>query len=317
MTNSQTDRLAATLELRHLLAFRAVAEQRSFGRAASQLGYTQGAVSQQIAALEKVLGVPVFRRPGGPRPIELTEAGRLLLGHAEQVLATLRRAADDIVGLRQGTRGRLAIGAFQSVSVRLLPAVVQQLSAELPELELDLSEEDDKDVLLARLAARTLDAVFMIDDVVEHPYRQAALMEDPYVAMAPVGTRPAGVSVSLDEVARQPLIAQPENDFCCARVLNAIRARGHEPNIVFRSADNSTVQALVRAGRGMTVQPKLCIDFNDPGVVVLEIEPPLPPRRLVLIWREEPDVPPAVNRFVELAGEVARTVEGELAAAPV
>lgn len=317
MSNSQADRLAGALELRHLLAFRAVAEHRSFGKAATQLGYTQGAVSQQIAALEKVLGVPVFRRPGGPRPVELTEAGRLLLGHADDVLATLRRAADDMEGLRAGTRGRLAVGAFQSVSVRLLPAVVQQLSAELPDLELDLSEEDDKDVLLARLADRSLDAAFMIDGVVEHSYRQAALMEDDYIAMAPAGTKPDGVPVSIDEVARHPLIGQPENDFCCMRVVNAMRARGHEPNIVFRSADNSTVQAMVRAGRGMAVQPKLCIDLNDRGIVPLPIEPPIPPRRIVLIWRDEPDVPPAVNRFVELACDVAQEVSRELAATPV
>ena len=199
------------------------------------------------------------------------------------------------------------------MSVRLLPAVVQQLSAELPDIELDLSEEDDKDVLLGRLADRTLDAVFMIDDVVEHHYRQVALMEDAYVAMAPAGTRPPGRSVTIDEVARHPLIAQPENDFCCARVLHAMRARGHQPNIVFRSADNSTIQAMVRAGRGVAVQPQLCIDFNDRGVVLLPIDPPHPPRRLVLIWRDEPDVPPAVNRFVELACDVARVVETELA----
>lgn len=322
MSISTTDALfgSGAVELRHLLAFRAVAEHRSFGRAAESLGYTQGAISQQIGALEKALGVPLFRRPGGPRPVELTEGGRLLLGHADEVVATLRRAADDLAGLRGGTRGRLGIGAFQSVTVRLLPEVVQRLSNELPDLELDLFEHDDKDVLLRRLAERTLDAVFLVDGMCDHPWREIELMVDPYVAMAPAGWISPGQPIALDDIARQPLIGQPETDWCHTRVMDAMRAGGHTPRIVFRTADNSTVQAMVRAGRGMAIQPQLCVDPNDPGVALAPIDPPVPPRRIVLIWRDDPDVPPAVNRFVELALDVARQVSsavtGELAAIP-
>ena len=75
------------LELRHLAALVAVADEGSFARAATALGFTQSAVSQQIAALEKVVGLPVFDRPKGPRPAELTPAGRLLLTHARRTLA--------------------------------------------------------------------------------------------------------------------------------------------------------------------------------------------------------------------------------------
>lgn len=309
MSISQADllagSLAASIELRHLQAFRAVADQRSFGRAADVLGYTQGAVSQQVAALEKVVGMPLFRRPGGPRPVEITEAGRMLITHADEVFGVLRRAADDLAGLRGGTRGRLGIGAFQSVSVRLLPEVVQRLSAELPDLELDLFEVDDHEVLVERLHARSLDAVFLIDGVADHPWRQAELMVDPYVAIGPAGSHPAGEPIALADVARQPMIGQPENDLCHSRVVEALRLHGHSPRVVFRSIDNSTVQAMVRAGRGFAIQPQLCVDANDPGIVVAQIEPPIPPRRIVLIWRDDPDVPPAVHRFVALAAEVA------------
>jgi DNA-binding transcriptional LysR family regulator len=98
--------------------------------------------------------------------------------------------------------------------------------------------------------------------------------------------------------------------------MNAMSAHGHVPHVVFRSADNATVQAMVRAGRGFAIQPQLCVDPSDPGVVLLSIEPPVPPRRIVLIWRDDPDVPPAITRFVELAQEVARQVTGQLAALP-
>ena len=85
------------VELRHLAALEAVARSGSFGRAARELGYTQSAISQQIAQLERIVGQRLFHRPGGPRRVEPTEAGLLLLRHADAIVAQLhmrRRAAD-------------------------------------------------------------------------------------------------------------------------------------------------------------------------------------------------------------------------------
>ena len=79
----------SALELRHLQALLAVTDEGTFSRAAGRLGYTQSAVSQQISALERMVGAPVFDRPGGPRPVELTEAGRVLVDHARGVLNRL------------------------------------------------------------------------------------------------------------------------------------------------------------------------------------------------------------------------------------
>src|SRR3954447_7272095 len=112
------------LDLRMLVALRAVAEHRSFGRAADRLGFTQSAISQQIAALERVVGEPVFDRPGGPRPVELTPAGQVLLDHAEAVFRQLHQAEEEVTRLRAGDGGRLVVGTFQSVSVKVLPEVI-------------------------------------------------------------------------------------------------------------------------------------------------------------------------------------------------
>ena len=84
------------VELRHLLALQAVAEEGSFGRAARSLGYTQSAISQQIAALERIVGQRLIDRPGGPRPVTLTDAGALLLTHARAINARLAAAQADL-----------------------------------------------------------------------------------------------------------------------------------------------------------------------------------------------------------------------------
>src|SRR5919197_715227 len=98
------------VELRHLAALQAIVEEGSFGRAARRLGYTQSAVSQQIATLERIVGEKLLERPGGPRPVKLTEAGELLLRHARGIVARLQAAQADLHALRSGEAGNLRVG---------------------------------------------------------------------------------------------------------------------------------------------------------------------------------------------------------------
>ena len=94
------------VELRHLAALEAVAREGTFGRAAASLGYTQSAISQQIQTLERLVGERLLERPGGPRAVSLTEAGALLLRHAESIIARLHAAQADMAALSQGQAAR-------------------------------------------------------------------------------------------------------------------------------------------------------------------------------------------------------------------
>src|SRR5436309_2420165 len=127
----EPDRLLG-VELRHLLALQAIAEHGSFGRAARALGYTQSAVSQQIAFLERAVGEKLVERPGGPRAVSLTEAGRLLLRHAEAIVARMKAAQADLAAFAEGAAGPLRVGTYQSVSARLLPTLVRRFKDEFP-----------------------------------------------------------------------------------------------------------------------------------------------------------------------------------------
>src|ERR1700751_5966664 len=120
------------VDLRHLAALEAVARTGSFGRAARELGYTQSAVSQQIAQLERIVGQRLFDRPGGPRPVEPTEAGLLLLRHADAIVGQLDAARADMAALAEGEAGTLRVGIYQSVGAPLpppRPALPRQVAA--------------------------------------------------------------------------------------------------------------------------------------------------------------------------------------------
>src|ERR1700755_2042729 len=106
------------VELRHFAALQPLASESSFGRAAVKLGYTQSAVSQQIATLERIVGEKLVERPGGPRPGTLTEAGQLLLRHARVIVSRLQAAQSDLAALSAGEAGSLRVGIFQSVGAK-------------------------------------------------------------------------------------------------------------------------------------------------------------------------------------------------------
>src|SRR5579862_9032943 len=128
------------IELRHLVALQAVAETASFGRAAMLVGYTQSAISQQIAALEEIVGERLIERSRGPRPVTLTEAGQLLVSHAEHIVAHLRAAQADMVAYQAGEAGVLRLGIFQSVGARVLPEVLRAFIASWPQVEARFTE---------------------------------------------------------------------------------------------------------------------------------------------------------------------------------
>ena len=142
------------VEIRHLAALDAVASEGSFGRAATRLGYTQSAVSQQIATLERIVGEKLIERPGGPRAVSLTEAGELLLRHAEAIVHRLDAARADIAALRAGETGSLRVGTYQSVGARIVPEVMRRFLADWPGIELGLSEPATDPELYAAVEKR-------------------------------------------------------------------------------------------------------------------------------------------------------------------
>ncbi len=291
----------ADADLRHLSALRAVAEEGTFGRAAARLGFTQSAVSQQIATLERLVGEPLFDRPGGPRPVTLTPAGRLLVPHAVALLERVRAAEADLAGLRSGQTGTLRVGTFQSVSVRVLPLVLADLHRERPSVKVLPFEHDDQEELLAQLKGGELDLSFLVEPIVDDSLEVRRMCADPFVVLLPLDSPilPATGPVSTTDLLTMPLISQMPN-MCQTLIENGL-ARHGRLDISFRSNDNAAVQAMVRAGVGHAVLPSLAVDHDDAAVAIRPLDPPLDPRVIVLASVRGRRLPPAADAFVELA----------------
>ena len=291
------------VELRHLAALQALAAEGSFGRAAVRLGYTQSAVSQQIATLEKIVGERLVERPGGPRPVSLTEAGRLLVRHAESIVARLQAAQADLHALRAGEAGTLRVGTFQSVGARVLPEIIRAYTAAWPAVDLVLVEMDDEEIEAA-LERGELDVGFVLLPVLDAPLEAVELLRDPYVLVTPASSPLAHGSPTLEQIAAEPLIGF-RSDRSIEPVEAALHGAGVEPRFSFRSNDNPTVQALVAAGIANAVMPRLTIDEADRRVAVRDLEA-VPPRVIAIAWHRDRYHSPAARAFVETAGAVTR-----------
>jgi len=300
------------LELRHLIALKTIADEGSFGRAAQRLGYTQSAVSQQIAALERVVGLRLIERPGGPRPVSLTEAGRILLRHAEAIEARLLAAKADMEALEAGDAGRLRVGTFQSVGVRVIPTLLRRFGQEHPQVEVVLQESAHEDELLELVERGELDLTFITLPVERGPLEHVELLRDPYVLVVPAGSPLAALKrpPTLKEISLQPLIG-----FSRCRAMNAVEGHlsssGRTPNVVFRSDNNGTVQGLVGAGVGVSVAPLLTVDEGDESVDVVDLAGRIPPRIIGLVWHRDRHRSAASEAFVQTASAVC----GELSTA--
>ncbi len=304
------------LDLRHLVALKAIANEGSFGRAAERLGYTQSAISQQIAALERIVGLRLIERPGGPRPISLTEAGRILLRHAEAIEARLQAAKADMSALEAGDAGRLRVGTFQSVGAKIIPRLLRRFSESHPQVEVVLRESQDEGELLEMIERGELDLTFWTLPVAHGPYETVELLRDPYVLVVPAGSPLASLKrpPTLKEIVLQPLIGFNR---CSAmdHVESQLASTGRAPDIVFRSDNNGTVQGLVGAGVGLSISPRLTVDEDDPSVEVIDLHGRIPARVIGLVWHSDRHRSAAAQAFADSAVAVCSELSAEPAAA--
>jgi len=287
------------VEIRHLAALEAVTRTGSFGGAGRELGYTQSAVSQQVAQLERLVGQRLLDRPGGPRPVEITPAGELLLRHADAIVARLDAAHADMEAMREGGAAAIRVGVYQSVGVRLLPVLLRRFRASWPDVTVAFREETDSAELLRQLEHGDLDLTFADLPLVEGPFEFEEILRDPYVLL-----------VSARSVLARRKKAPPLRDLVGIPMIGwrtwpeperFLRGRLPGLNVVFRTDDNGTLAALVGEELGIALVPQLVVNPLNTSVVALPLESPVPPRTVALAWHRDRHRSDANQAFVELA----------------
>lgn len=311
---SGTQRWAA-LEIRLVSAFVAVVEHGSFAAAARELGYTQSGVSQQVAALERIVDCKLLiRHAGGRRPVQPTAAGRLLLEHSRTLLQQIDRAFDDLNGRAESPGAAVRVAGFTSIAVHVLPDLLREVR-ERTEVRVEILEERSDEELFEHLDSGAADLALA---VLPAPSRFGVdeLGADPYVAVVAADSRLATRSrVSIEDLGGHRLLGISR----CAHgevVEGRLAAAGLEHATFERYEDSRLVQSLVAGGHGVAIVPRLAVDDRDSAVRVLPLAVELPPRRIGLLHLRDRLPSPAARSFRALAVERCRALLGRDHALP-
>lgn len=300
------------LDARLLLTFTAVCEHGTFGAAARALGYTQSAVSQQVARLEHLVGGALFIRPGGPRPVELTSLGDLLGHHAEAVLDRIAATARAVSRHHAGDGGHVDLGTFQSMSATVVPAILHELRSHHPDIDLRLEQRLGHAELLDLLRARVVDLTFSDADALDDDgHESLELFRDPYVVIAHPGLLPSGRLRPADLDGHTAVGF--DLDACQVQADRRLAARGAVLDFTFRTTDNTTIAALVRASDDVAVLPRLAVMGLEDGLSIHPLDPPIEARRIHLLWRSDDDLTPAARQVLEIAVRVTAPLREDAA----
>lgn len=292
-----------SIDVRHLRAFVAVAEELHFGRAAMRLHMAQPPLSQLIRSLESGLSAQLFVRT--TRSVALTPAGHLLLERARRILHDLEQAAADVLRAQRGEIGNVRLGFTDLCAIELVPRIAHRFRAEHPDVQLDLCgtfySQEEIDMILAG----DLDAGIVHGPLV-HPALESRVLGSDHLVVALPAAHPlaAGSSVELSRLADESLLTYPDRGSAIREaVISVCAAAGFRPRIAQGVQESMALVALVAAGVGVALLPTSLLAFRPPGAVYRELTGPPHELAVTLCWRRD-DTSPALARLIRVVTDV-------------
>lgn len=278
---------------------RAVVTSGSLSAAATNLGYTPSAISQQVSTLEREAGTPLLEKVG--RGVRATPAGALLAERAGALSELLSTTENELADIRAGRTGRLRVRFFQTASVALIPPAVAKFRAERPEVQLDLRMVEHG--VLDEVSRGDADiAVLVIGREVPgaRGVRMLHLVDEPYHVVLPQGHPLAGEEhVELARLSGESWIhGGLAPGPCMESLTDAFGAAGFAPTVAFDADSPYAAQGFVAAGMGVALLPRLGLDVVHPGVVVRSVRNPEPVRRIYVGVREAVADQPATRALL-------------------
>jgi DNA-binding transcriptional LysR family regulator len=304
-------------DVKQLRVLKAVAEHGSFSAAADALSYTQPAISQQIAALEKRAGTTLVDR--GSRGVRLTDAGQVLVEHAEVVIARLAAAEAELEAMAGVRGGRLRLSSFPTAGASLLPPAVAEFSRRHPDVELTFLEQEPEDAARAlRSAELEIAIVFEYRDLEAPEFERMyegielhPLIDDPmYLALPQHHPLAHRARVRLQDFAEDTWIQETGTHSWCGSFHEACcSAAGFQPRVGFHSDDYNVVQGLIAAGVGISLLPGLALTNVREDIVIRSLGRRAPARRIAAATLAGRYHSPAALAMLDILGEVARKFE--------
>jgi DNA-binding transcriptional LysR family regulator len=303
------------LDVKRLRVLREVAAHGSFSAAAEALAYTQSAVSQQIATLEREVGTVLVDRSA--RGVKLTDAGEALVRHADAVLARLADAEAELEAINGLRGGRLRLVAFPTAGATLAPRAIAEFRERHPGVDLTLVPGEPEDGMAALKAGET-DIALLIETGFETSYDPAIertpLMEDPMYVLLPSGHPLAERRrLRIEDLCDESWIIGSATSTCPDSVilLRACAGAGFEPRIVFNSDDYLAIQGFVAAGMGVSLIPDLALLALRDDVVVRALRTRPPARYIVAATLAGGYCSPAKTAMLEILQDVGREFEAK------
>jgi DNA-binding transcriptional LysR family regulator len=305
------------LDVRRMRVLREVALRGSFSAAAESLSFTQSAISQQIAALERETGSVLVER--GARGVRVTDAGRALVEHSEGILARVAAAEAELEAIAGIRGGRVRLSSFPTAGASILPPAVAEFTRRHPEVELNFVEREPEDASASlRAAELEIAIVFEYSELKQPEFDRMYegielhhLVDDPmYLALPrdhPLAAKPR---VRLKDVAEETWIQESGAHSWCGSFHEAVCTNaGFQPKVGFRSDDYNVVQGLIAAGVGISLLPGLALTNLREDIVVRSLGKGAPARKIAAATLAGRYRSPATEAMLEILSEVADSFE--------
>jgi DNA-binding transcriptional LysR family regulator len=296
------------IELRQLRYFVTVAEELHFGRAAQRLHMTQPPLSQTIAALEEMLGAPLFLR--NRRQVELTPAGAALLPEARRMLLEAAELPGLVRRAAAGEAGKLSLAFITSADYSVLPPFLLRYRASYPQVHITLQEKTS-DLQVEDLLRERIDAGLLIPPLPDKARAELDYMkvlEESLILCAPAGLDAlrgagpgSGAPIRLQDLPPLPLVIFPRHiaPGLHDAILSCFHAAGITPAIGQEAIQMQTIVSLVSGGMGMALVPQSVSNLMRPGVEYRALADPTPLVETGLAWRRD-NASPVLRGFLEL-----------------
>ena len=298
-----------SIDLKQLRYFLAVAEEKSFSRAAERLHISQPPLSQQIMKLESELGVKLFART--TRTFELTVAGRALMNEAAELLGKMRMTIDTIRQIDRGEVGRLRVGIVGSAMWGPIPSLLEEFQSKFPRVTWTLHEFGPT-VQYEALRAKQIDVGFwreprLDDDDLKHDNLRQELCFRENVCVAINEHHPLAKqdAIELMDIAEEPMLtlALDKSAFPRYLIQCCVKA-GFQPTIFQEATEPQTLLAMVGAALGVALLPETTSRIGWPGVVFLPIRTNPPSANLYITYTTLDDAP-VVRAFLNILNPAA------------